>query len=51
MTDIEKSEFEKCKNNVQYFLENYCIVDGKFIKLKDYQINLINNYIKHEKNF
>ena len=41
MTDIEKSELEKCKNDVKYFIENYCTIDGEYIRLKDYQINLI----------
>ena len=36
------TELEKCKNDVKYFIENYCTIDGKLIKLKDYQINLIN---------
>lgn len=36
------TEFEKCKNDVKYFIENYCTIDGELIKLKDYQINLIN---------
>lgn len=45
------TELEKCKNDIQYFIENYCTADGEIIRLKDYQINLINNYIKHEKNF
>lgn len=42
MKDIEKSELEKCKNDVKYFIENYCTIDEEFIRLKDYQINLIN---------
>lgn len=36
------TEFEKCKNDVKYFIEKYCTINGEFIKLKDYQINLIN---------
>ena len=36
------TEFEKCKNDVKYFIEKYCIINGELIKLKDYQINLIN---------
>ena len=45
------TEFEKCKNNVKYFIENYCTINGELIKLKDYQINLINvlkNKVKFE---
>lgn len=40
MTELE--ELEKCKNDVKYFIEKYCTINGEFIKLKDYQINLIN---------
>lgn len=36
------TEFEKCKNDVKYFIEKYCTINGELIKLKDYQINLIN---------
>lgn len=44
-------ELEKCKNDLQYFIENYCTIDGEFIRLKDYQIHLLklinkHNYIK-----
>ena len=43
------TELEKCKNDVKYFIENYCNIDGEFIRLKDYQIHLI-DYINHERN-
>lgn len=46
MTDIEKLELEKCKNDVKYFIENYCTIDGEYIKLNDtqkYVLNLISN--------
>ena len=43
------TELEKCKNDIQYFIENYCTADGEFIKLKDYQIKLINK-LKYERN-
>lgn len=36
------TEFEKCKTDIKYFIEKYCTINGEFIKLKDYQINLIN---------
>lgn len=43
------TEFEKCKNDVKYFIEKYCTINGELIKLKDYQINLI-NVLKNKSN-
>ena len=48
------TELEKCKNDIQYFIENYCTIDGESIRLKDYQIHLLkrinkHNYIKNVK--
>lgn len=43
------TELEKCKNDIQYFIENYCTVDGEIIRLKDYQIKLIKK-LNHERN-
>lgn len=53
MTDnIEKSELklelEKCKNDVKYFIENYCTIDGEYVRLKDYQIEFFNNVKKYK---
>ena len=38
------NELEKCKNDIQYFIENYCTIDGEYIKLKDYQIKMLKNF-------
>ena len=49
MTDIEKSELEKCKNDIKYFIENYCTICVENIKLNDtqkYVLNLITNMNK-----
>lgn len=39
-------ELEKCKNDFIYWIENYCQINGKSIKLKDYQHALIKKLIK-----
>lgn len=41
------TELEKCKNNVKYFIEKYCTINGEHIRLKDYQIKFL-NYLKNK---
>ena len=43
------SELIKCKNNPIYFIEKYCMLNNKHIKLKDYQINFIKKLVKVRK--
>lgn len=38
------NEIEKCKNDIQYFIENYCTIDGEHMKLNDYQIEMLKNF-------
>lgn len=45
-----KTEFDKCKNNCTYFLEQYCVINDKPIILKDYQKSLIKFLKEHESN-
>lgn len=40
-------EYKKCLEDPVYFIENYCTVNGKSIKLKDYQKAFIKYIIKH----
>ena len=32
-----KEEIIKCKEDIVYFIENYCTIDGTHIKLTNYQ--------------
>ena len=53
-TDWELEEIKKCASNVVYFANNYCKVmtdDGiRQIELRDYQIQILNQYQHHRKN-
>jgi len=53
-TDWELEEIKKCASNVVYFANNYCQVmtdDGiRQIELRDYQIQILNQYQHHRKN-
>ena len=53
-TEWELEEIKKCAEDVVYFANNYCHVmtdDGiKQIKLRDYQIQILNQYQYHRKN-
>jgi hypothetical protein len=40
----EMSEFFKCKNDVGYFLENYCTLEGKPIFLRGYQKDFLKTW-------
>lgn len=39
-----KKELKRCKNDFVYFIEHYCTINSKPIKLKQYQIESILNY-------
>jgi len=54
MTPEEMEEYSKCYLDVNYFAENYCKIkseDGtiKMIKLRDYQIDILNLYTQNAK--
>lgn len=53
-TEWELNEIEKCASDVVYFANNYCHVmtdDGiRQITLRDYQIQILNQYQFHRKN-
>lgn len=38
------NEFERLKKDTKYFIEKYCLVNGKRIKLKNYQIEMLKNF-------
>jgi hypothetical protein len=40
----ETSEFLKCKNDIGYFLENYCTLKGEPIFLRDYQKDFLTSW-------
>lgn len=39
-----QQEMEKCRNDVGYFLENYCTLQGKPIFLRGYQKNFLKTW-------
>jgi hypothetical protein len=53
-TEWELEEIKKCAEDVVYFADNYCHVmtdEGiRQIKLRDYQIQILNQYQHHRKN-
>ena len=53
-TNQELTEIIKCKKDIIYFAEKYCKVKTKEgikqIVLRDYQIEVLNNYTKYKKN-
>ena len=43
-------EYKKCLEDPIYFIENYCTINGKSIKLKDYQKIFIKYADRSKKN-
>lgn len=55
MTPEEQEEYIKCALNIEYFTEKYCKVkteDGSInnIKLRDYQIDIMENFVNNRFN-
>lgn len=55
MTDYEQQEYIKCALDIHYFTEKYCKVkteDGSIdnIKLRDYQIEMLDNFVNNRFN-
>ena len=46
LTEEVMQELNRCKNDVVYFTENFCKINGNNIKLYDYQKEILKNY-KH----
>ena len=43
-------EYKKCLKDPIYFIENYCLINNKSIKLKDYQKSFIKYVNRSKKN-
>jgi hypothetical protein len=43
-------EYKKCLKDSIYFIENYCLINGNPIKLKDYQKSFIKYVNRSNKN-
>lgn len=46
----ELSEYLKCKSDIFYFIDKYCIINGKKIVLYDFQKKLINDILENRFN-
>jgi len=40
----EEREIEKCRNDVAYFMEKYCLINGDPIFLRDYQKDFLKTW-------
>lgn len=45
---MNKKELDRCKNDILYFIEYYCLINGAHIKLKDYQKDILMKFNKHK---
>lgn len=48
MLIMNRKELDRCKNDILYFLEHYCLINGVHIKLKDYQKDMLIEFNKHK---